>query len=189
MPTFVALLRGINVGKARRVPMAELRSLFEDVGYGVGIQTLLNSGNIVFADAHKSAAAHARAISGALRDRFGFDVPVVVKSAAELAATVEENPLAAPGVDPSRLLVVFAQGAAPPAAVRALAAAVQPPDQFAVGRRAAYLYCPDGILASPAAKRALAGPSELVTTRNWATVLKLQALVAPGNAAARGHDA
>ena len=188
MPTFVALLRGINVGKARRVPMAELRSLFEDVGYG-GIQTLLNSGNIVFAHAQKSAAAHAQAISGALRDRLGFDVPVVVKSAAELAATVEENPLAAPGVDPSRLLVVFAQGAAPPAAVHALAAAVQPPDRFAVGRRAAYLYCPDGILASPAAKRALAGLSELVTTRNWATVLKLQALVAPGSAAAWGHDA
>jgi uncharacterized protein (DUF1697 family) len=185
MPTFVALLRGINVGKAKRVPMAELRALFEALGHG-GIQTLLNSGNVVFTHAQNGAEAHAQAISRVLRDRFGFDVPVVVKSAAELAAAVEQNPLAAPGVDPSRLLVVFAQGAAPPAAVRALAATVQPPDRFAVGERAAYLYCPDGILASPAANRALAGLSELVTTRNWATVLKLQALVAPGGASGRG---
>jgi uncharacterized protein (DUF1697 family) len=185
MPTFVALLRGINVGKAKRVPMAELRSLFEELGYGGGIQTLLNSGNVVFAHAQISAAVHAKAISVALRARFGFDVPVVVKSAGELAAIVEQNPLAAPGVDPSRLLVVFAPGAAPPAALRALTAAAQLPEQFAVGERAAYLYCPDGILASPAAGRALAGLGERVTTRNWATTLKLLALVATSGASGR----
>lgn len=182
MPTFVALLRGINVGKAKRVPMAELRSLLEGLGHGE-VRTLLNSGNAAFTHSGVSAAAHAKVIAVALRARFGFDVPVVVKSAADLAAIVAQNPLVAPGVDPSRLLVLFTQEAQPPAPVRALATTVQPPDRLAFGKRAAYLHCPDGILASPAAARALGGLGELVTTRNWATALKLLALVAPCGAA------
>lgn len=178
MSTFVALLRGINVGKAKRVPMAELRALLNGLGYG-DVQTLLNSGNAVFTASSGNAASHAKSIAEALRTHLRFEVPVIVKSAADLVAIVEQNVLAAPEVDPSRLLVIFAQQAQPSQAVRALTAIVQPPDRFAVGERAAYLYCPKGILASPTAERALGGLGEAVTTRNGATALKLLALAAP----------
>jgi uncharacterized protein (DUF1697 family) len=181
MPTAVALLRGINVGKAKRVPMAELRALLESLGYG-DVQTLLNSGNAVFTYAKGGADAHAKTIAEALRAHFGFAVPVVVKSAATLETIVAQNTLAAPGVDPSRLLVIFAQDARPPAALRALASVVRPPDQLVIGELAGYLHCPNGILASPTAERALGGLGELITTRNWATVLKLSALATASGA-------
>ena len=179
VPTFITLLRGINVGKAKRVPMAELRALLAGLGYG-DVQTLLNSGNAVFTHANANTAAHAEAIAQALRTHFGFDIPVIVKSATDIAAIAAQNPLAAPGVDPSRLLVILALAASPPQAVHALAACVQAPDPFAVGKHAAYLHCPGGILSSPAAERALRGLGEVITTRNWATTLKLLALAVPG---------
>ena len=76
-------------------------------------------------------------------------------------------------------MVVFAQTGRPPVALQELASIVRPPDRFAIGEHAAYLHCPNGILASPAAERALAGLGEVITTRNWATVLKLLALAVP----------
>ena len=93
MPAFVALLRGVNVGKAKRVPMAEFRGLLSGLGY-TGVETLLNSGNAVFRASAGTPARHAASIAAALSSRLGVDVPVVVKSAKELAAIVAENPIA-----------------------------------------------------------------------------------------------
>lgn len=100
MPTFVALLRGINVGKARRVPMAELRALLGALGYR-DATTLLNSGNAVFAAATGTPARLAADVAAAVASRFPFDVPVVVKSGDELAAIVAGNALAAKASDPA----------------------------------------------------------------------------------------
>ena len=95
MTVFIALLRGINVGKAKRVPMAELRALLAELGYS-GIATLLNSGNAVFHAGSGSAGQHALAISNALKERMQFDVPVIVVSARELSALIEGNPFVVP---------------------------------------------------------------------------------------------
>ena len=86
----VALLRGINVGKAKRVAMADLRKLFSDLGYG-DVRTVLNSGNVVFKSTAQSAAGCAAAIARSLAERFEFDVPVVVKSAKELNAVLARH--------------------------------------------------------------------------------------------------
>ena len=86
MTTFVALLRGVNVGKATRVPMAEFRALLVGLGY-TRVVTLLNSGNAVFRAAGGAPADHAAAIAAALAAQLNVEVPVIVKSAAELAAT------------------------------------------------------------------------------------------------------
>lgn len=181
MPTFVALLRGINVGKAKRVPMADLRGLFAELGFGCA-RTVLNSGNVVFEHALESPAAHAELITEALFVRFGFAVPTVVKTADDLEQISTQNPFLAEVADPSRLLVIFAQGIASPPALRALVDVVKAPDRFALGEGAAYLYCPNGILASAAAECALRGLGVTLTTRNWATVLKLLALIRMGKA-------
>ncbi|MCA8960261.1 MAG: DUF1697 domain-containing protein [Planctomycetes bacterium] len=179
MPTFVALLRGINVGKAKRVPMAELRSLLEELGYD-DVRTLLNSGNAVFAHTSRSATRHATDIARALESHFHFEVPVIVKSTADLRTIARQNSLAGPGVDPSKLLVIFPRAARPPASLARLATTVALPDRIAVGERAAYLHCPAGILTSPTAKRALDGLGETITTRNWSTVEKLLAWATDG---------
>ena len=87
----VALLRGINVGKAKRVAMAQLRALCESLGYG-HVQTLLNSGNIVFSAARADPRAAAR-IEKEIAARLGVESRVLVITAGELDAIMAENPL------------------------------------------------------------------------------------------------
>lgn len=175
MPTFVALLRGVNVGTAKRVPMAELRALLAALGY-TNIATLLNSGNAVFRAAKGTSASHAAAIAAAIAGNLKVDVPVVVKSVAELAAIVAENPIAAEAPDFSRVLVAFAQDTKALSGLAAVDSLIVPPEQFAVGKNAAYLLCANGILKSRAGEALLGRVGKFTTTRNLATTLKLQAL-------------
>lgn len=179
MPRFVALLRGVNVGKGRRVPMAEFKALLEGLGHGQ-VQTLLNSGNAVFASSGRSAQRHAQAIAEALQQRLGLEVPVIVKSAAEWAAVVQGNPMPPPLEDHSRFLVAFAADAAGLDGLRPLLALAQAPERLAITADAAYLHCPQGLLDSPVGAALLGRPGRAVTTRNWATVLKLAAMLEPG---------
>jgi uncharacterized protein (DUF1697 family) len=182
MNTYIALLRGVNVGTGRRVPMADLRDLLTRLGLS-DARTLLNSGNAVFGAAGGSAAAQAKAIAAAIQAQLGLAVPVIVKSARQLAAIVDENPwgpgAADSAVDPARLLVVFTQDAASLAALRAIEALVVAPEAFHVGRHAAFLHCPAGILESRAGAALLGKAGRAATTRNWATVRKLQAMCVP----------
>ncbi len=176
MRVFVALLRGVNVGGAKRVPMAELRELLAAMGY-THVATLLNSGNAVFrAAAGTSTSAHAQAIAAGIAMRLKLEVPVIVKSAKELAAIVAENPLAEEASDPARLLVAFVPDAAALASLAPIAALAEPPERFVLGRHAAYLHCAGGILESQAGKALLGKVGRAATTRNWATTLALHAL-------------
>jgi len=175
MPSFVALLRGVNVGKAKRVPMADWRAQLEALGY-TEVATLLNSGNAVFRGRSGATRAHAQAISSAIERGLNLSVPVVVKSSTELAAIVAENPYAA-APDHSRLLVAYTQDPTSLAELAALARLASPPDEFFVGKHAAYLHCVGGILESKVASAMLGRAGALATTRNWATTLKLRALL------------
>lgn len=175
MPTFVALLRGVNVGKAKRVPMEALRNLLADLGYAE-IKTLLNSGNAVFRASGASGPQHAKAIAGAISEHRAVEVPVIVKSVKQLAAIVDENPFATCAVDHSRLLVAFTQDERSLTGLRSIEALVAPPDSFVVGKHAAYLHCANGILESKAGAALLGKTGKAATTRNWATTLKLHAL-------------
>lgn len=175
MPTFIALLRGVNVGKAKRVPMAELRALLSELGYE-GVATLLNSGNAVFRSPKGPSSKHASAIAAAIADKLKLDVPVIVKAADELTAIVSENSLAREDVDPSRLLVAFVQDAKSLSTLAPLADLVVPPEELLIGKHAAYVHLSNGILQSKAGEALLGKVGKAATTRNWATVLKLQAL-------------
>jgi len=181
MTTFVALLRGINVGKAKRVPMAGLRALLSELGYA-GVATLLNSGNAVFRAAKGAPRRHAAQIAAAVSTRLNVEVPVIVKSAAELAAIVAENPLAGKAFDHSRLLVSFVQDTRALSALEAIGPLVVSPEQFVVGNNAAYCHCPGGILASKAGGALLGKAGNSATTRNWRTVLRLHALASEPDA-------
>lgn len=179
MPTFIALLRGVNVGKGRRVPMEALRALLAGLGHS-DVQTLLNSGNAVFRATGTSPPAHARAIASALRTSLGVEVPVIVKSARQLAAAVDENPLTGAATDPSRLLVAFTQADGDLAALGALDTLLLPGEALAIGPHAAYLHCASGILESKAGAALLGPLGRGVTTRNWSTTVKLHAVAGGG---------
>ena len=178
-----ALLRGINVGRAKRVPMAELRALMTELGFG-DVRTLLNSGNAVFSAPTGSLGQAASRIEQALADRLGFQVPTIVTTEADIARVVRENPFAEMADDHSRLLVMFVREPAALTALRPIVSTSRAArkeggsSRLACGSRAAYIWCPDGILESPLpdeAARLL--KSTVVTTRNWATTLRIHALM------------
>ncbi|MGM9427294.1 DUF1697 domain-containing protein [Hydrogenophaga sp. MI9] len=176
MSRFVVLLRGVNVGKGNRVPMAEFRAMLEALGH-TDVKTLRNSGNAVFASTSRSATKLAADIAAGLQDRFGVTTPVIVKSASEFRAIVDGNPIVPPEAEHSRFLVAFAMDPARLAELDALQPLLNPGERLAVTAHAAYLHCAGGLLESKAGEAMLGKAGKGITTRNWGTTLKLAALV------------
>lgn len=181
MSRFVVLLRGVNVGKGNRVPMAGFRAALEGLGHGC-VRTLLNSGNAVFSSTESNTGTLAAGIANVVEARFGVVTPVIVKSAAELDAIVQNNPFPPPEAAHSRFLVAFAMGTAGLDALAPLSSLVQPDERFSVSEHAAYLHCSGGLLESKVGKAIVGRTGRSITTRNWATVLKLAALLGEGAA-------
>lgn len=177
MSTHVALIRGINVGKAKRVAMADLRREIEALGY-TDVKTLLNSGNVVFTVPKKARGEPRERIEAVLAKRLGVAARVTVLTMAELARALAGGPFARGAKDPSKALVTFFSS---PADAKLLAPLAQQDfgrDTLVVGKTCAWLECPDGILAGQlwsAVDRALGAHG---TARNWATLTKLARLAA-----------
>ncbi len=172
----VALIRGINVGKAKRVAMADLRALVESFGYG-HVQTLLNSGNILFTAPGVAPGDAAARIEEGMTTRLGVSARVTVLTAAEVAAAVAGNPLREIATDPSRLLVAVLNKPEDRARLEPLEKQDWAPDVLAFGPRVAYLWCGSGILESRLMVASGKALGDAATTRNWATLLKLSRLV------------
>jgi uncharacterized protein (DUF1697 family) len=174
MQRYVALVRGINVGRAKRVAMADLRKLVSDLGYA-DVRSLLNSGNIVFSAARLAPAEAATAIEDALVLKLGVAARVMVLSSTELAAIVSDNSLLALADDHARLMVFVIADASLHEHVAGLCERDEH-GLMALGRHAAYVWCPTGVLdsAHAAAMGKLLGDS--TTARNWNTVTKLHQL-------------
>ena len=129
----VALLRAVNVGGRNKVPMAELRELFETLGYP-GARTYVQSGNVVFAagsDARDRSALAARLEDGIL-ERFGVTSPVILRSTTELAKAIAANPYVADETDEAKLHIGFLADKPGPAKVMALDPNRSPGDEFSV---------------------------------------------------------
>jgi uncharacterized protein (DUF1697 family) len=173
---YVALLRGINVGRAHQVDMPRLRELLTERGHE-GVRTHLRSGNVLL-DSTMDEHAVAADLAGAIEAEFGFPVPVVVRTAAELAAVVAGDPFDTVATDPARYLVTFFPEPPAPDRVDAL----PPPEgggDYLVRGRELYLWLPDGIANTPLAAwkwDKLLGVAG--TGRNWNTVTKLVELAA-----------
>jgi uncharacterized protein (DUF1697 family) len=183
MTQCIALLRGINVGRAKRIAMAELRELIAELGFS-DVRTLLNSGNALFLAARPDVAKVAAAIEAAIETRFGFAVPVVVVTAPELNAIVAENTLHQAAGAPSKFLVAFVADSATLAKAKPLLAESWAPDAISIGSKAVYLWCANGVIESRLVQAFSRVTGEAATTRNWATVLKLQAVTVTGQNAA-----
>ncbi len=181
---YVALLKGVNVGGAKRVAMADLRAMLAGLGYQ-DVRTHLQSGNAAFTAAGAAAAVRAAVESG-LRDVLGVDVRVVVRTHTQLAAAIEADPYPDIAVDPARHLLGFFSAVPDSATISAF-------EQFVAGRKFdpqtagryriiadhCYLWCPQGVHSSLFA--AVDWDRKLgvtVTMRNWSTVTKLLQLSA-----------
>jgi uncharacterized protein (DUF1697 family) len=171
----VALLRGINVGGNNSLPMDVLVTMFGDTGCRE-VQTYIQSGNVVFRASAALASRVPSAIAKAVERRFGFRAPIVMRTAAELAAVVQGNPFvrACAGVDEKALHVMFLADRPSAGRLAALDPDRSPGDAFEVHGRETYLLCPNGVartkLTNDYFDTTLATTS---TMRNWRTVLKL----------------
>ncbi|MET9320666.1 DUF1697 domain-containing protein [Streptomyces sp. NPDC003038] len=175
MMKYAALLRGVNVGGAKRVPMAELRSVLEGLGHG-DVQTYLQSGNAVFSSTQKDPAVLARELEAAIEARFGFRVPCLVVDGDYLRAVADACPFPAAELEGRQLHAVFFSEQPAEDRFAALDAPSFLPEEYRIGDRVLYLYAPNGLGRSKLAE-ALARPAVVrgidVTTRNWNTVVKL----------------
>ena len=177
VPRLALLLRGINLGRTRRVGMGPLRDLLTARGYD-GVRTHLQSGNVVL-DADRPAAEVAGDVERAIESEFGFPVPVVVRTGPDLAAVLAADPLAGTWTDPARLLVTFLVEEPDPALVAALPPAGPADGDYRLLGRELYLWFPDGVSVSPIGKwrwDRLLGVDG--TARNWTTVRRLAELAA-----------
>ena len=172
MPTFIALLRGINVGKAKRVAMADLRAAIESLGYG-DVRTLLNSGNAVFSSKRALKATAAEELRAALLKKTGVSSRFTLRSAEELKATIDANPLVKVATDHTRLFAAFVTDTDGMKLVKPLTAQPWTPEALALGPGVVYVWCPNGLLESKASLAVTKALGDGVTVRNWATVNKL----------------
>jgi len=171
----VALLRGINIGKAKRVAMADLRAMLEELGYA-NVRTLLNSGNVVFDAGRATPARLADRIEKAMAATLGVSARVFVLTASDLEVVVRENTLGKVARDPSRLAVSFYASPTDRSRLAPLARRQWKPEALALGSRAAYMWLPGGFLKSRLQAEVGAVLQDATTARNWATVQKLHAL-------------
>ena len=172
----VLLIRGINVGGAKRVSMADLRALMESLGC-TQVKTLLNSGNAVFTRAPGSNGNEASRIEAGLQSRLGVTARVVVLPRKDLDLIVKENALVHRADDPARLQVVVAMDRKVLDQLHALQAQSWGEEALHVGSKAAYLWCPQGVIKSALFKSVDRALGDSATARNWATVQKLKALL------------
>lgn len=175
MSNFVALLRGINVGGKHILPMAELRAVCEGLGW-TEVVTYIQSGNVVF-DAGGSEASLAETLAATLEARYGFRVPVIVRSGSSLQATLSANPFGAEGADQG--FVALLSSAPSAERVDKLDPNRSPPDRFAVVGRDVFLSLPNGAARTKLTvdwlERQLSG---VATIRNLRTLAALAELAA-----------
>jgi uncharacterized protein (DUF1697 family) len=172
----VALLRGVNVGRANRVAMAGLRALVSDLGLR-DVSTLLNSGNVVFTCPKGTPRDSAFRIEKALKDKLGVTSRVIALSARELADVIARNPLVSMTDNPSRLIVAVLADPSDRSKLKPLEKQDWGRDALHVGPRAAYLWCVEGVIASKLNAAVNKTLGEEVTSRNWTTMLKLKEML------------
>jgi uncharacterized protein (DUF1697 family) len=170
---YVVLLRGINVGRAKRIAMADLRAMLTGLGY-TDVRTVLNSGNAVVTGADGDPDDHAARVHAAITDRFAMDVRCLVLTGKRLRAIVDGHPFADVADNGSRMFAHVTSAAPDPALLAGYNPVALDPQWARLGDRVIYQWCPDGLLQAPQlgayAEKHL---GVTVTARNWNTMTKL----------------
>lgn len=172
MTTFVAFLRGINLGPTNKISMPSLRAMAEDLGY-TDVATYINSGNLII-NSTKKAATVEREISKGIKDTFGRQIDVTVRTPARLRKILAENPY--PDGNPSQVTVAFLTKSPPADAKQKVAEIAQAYEPFSFAGQEVYVHYSQGLGRSKLAEKfsAIIGVSS--TVRNIRTIEKVLAL-------------
>lgn len=174
MPRYIALLRGINVGRAKAVSMAELASVFFELGY-TNVVTVSRSGNVVFGARSATSADAVAQIEGAVLAATGVDSSVILLDSETFLTILDMNPLVAEVTDGSKAFVTFVTSM--PTSLELPDANLLAPELLAVGPAAVYQWMPDGSLRTRVPKAFWKQFDTPMTARNWNTASKLRTIL------------
>jgi uncharacterized protein (DUF1697 family) len=173
MNTYIALLRGINVSGQKTIRMTDLKQLVESMGFQQ-VVTYVQSGNVVFQAVDENPARLETAIRAEIQRVFGFEVAVLIRTAADLQRVAAANPFVQRPESPVGLYVTFLAQRPPQAVLNQLKVPLAELDEYVMGDQEIFLYCPGGYgrtkLSNTFFERKLKMPA---TTRNWKTVCTL----------------
>ena len=178
MNLFICLLRGINVSGKNKIKMDLLRQLFIETGFG-GVQTYIQSGNVIFQSDVTETGQLALVISIKIKEAFGFTVPVLVLTVAELRKALKYNPFITDLTkDPVFLHLTFLSTAPDEAKIEKMLQKQYFPDIFECIENVIYLYCPAGYGNTKLTNTFFENKLNVTaTTRNWRTANELLRLV------------
>ena len=178
MPTYIAILRGINVSGSKLLKMTELKAMLEKLGFE-DVVTYIQSGNVIFKTSKKNLPEKiSETIEKAIQKKFGFDVPVITTSAGELKKVIDNNPfMKKKGIQLDKLHVTFLGTLPESSLVKAIEKLDFSPDEFMIVGREIYLHCPGGYGNTKLSNNFFEHKLKVrATTRNWNTVNKLCAM-------------
>jgi uncharacterized protein (DUF1697 family) len=176
MQTYIALLRGINVGGHHKLPMKELRTLLENLGLQ-NIRTYIQSGNVVFQGQEKDRSRLAKQISAEIKKDHGFEPDVQLLTAEEMEKAMQSNPFPEGEPEPKSLHLFFLAAVPTQPNLEAIDALRTENERFALIDKVFYLHAPDGIGRSKLAEKFGKYMGVSMTARNWRTVSKIMEMV------------
>ena len=169
----LALLRGINVGGKNKVPMKQLVEVFVDAGCS-DVRTYIQSGNVVFSLGPALAESISARLATAIAERFGYEIPVLLRTAEQLRDVIRGNPFLEAAIPEDELHVLFLSGLPDPTRVDVLDPDRSRPDAFAVRGQEVYLWLPNGVARTRLTNDYFDSKLATISTgRNWRTVAKL----------------
>lgn len=174
MESYIAILRGINVSGQKKIKMEDLRQLLAELNFH-DIQTYIQSGNVIFEHKKSDPLELAGQIAHQISDKYSFEVPVIVKTAAELEHVLHNNPfLKDRQEDESKLHVTFLSEIPKQELLNKIKELDHKPDEFIISDKAIYLFCPNGYGRTKLTNNFFENKLKVTaTTRNWKTVNKL----------------
>lgn len=175
MSRYIAMLRGINVGANRKVPMADLKNLCAKLGL-LNVQTYIQSGNLIFELAKpQSISALEESLHQAISETFGFDIPVIVRTSEEMEKSCSTNPfLKEKDADIEKLYLTFLKETTPSELIEKIKDFQYLPDRYEIIGNDVFVYCPNGYGRTKITNDFFEKKLKVAaTTRNWKTVMKL----------------
>jgi uncharacterized protein (DUF1697 family) len=175
MTTYISILRGVNVGGVRKIKMDDLKKLYEELGFDKVI-TYIQSGNVIFkSEDHLSNEKAALIICNALFRKYGYEVPVLVRTTEEMQNTLISNSfLNDKDLDQDKMHVTFLAKLPEKEHLEAISKYDYSPDRFEIVDKDVFLYCPNGYGTSKLSNSFFENKLKVsATTRNWRTVKTL----------------
>jgi uncharacterized protein (DUF1697 family) len=174
MTKFIVLLRGINVSGQKQIKMPALKLLFEEKGFS-GVETYIQSGNVIFSGKEKSSEKFEQKISSAIKKKFGFDVQVIVLTPEEIEYVLNNNPFfKKQKTNPDSVYVTFLSEEPSSIHVKKLREVNYNPEEYFIDGKTIYVFLPNGYGRAKLNNNFFESKLKiLATTRNWKTVNKL----------------